>query len=432
MEATYTDAEAKCAGEGGGAHLPVVVSKEENEFIHTESGGDTWLGMMREDDNTDNIEDFIWITGERVEKVGGVNDDISRRSNELCMRIDTPDRWKDARCTSRFDVVCERELFPTCNDKILNQGEERVDCGGPCPACLITCSEAEGWQELGMSCFKKVAAANFDDAVSACANEGAHLPIVSSEEEHDLLFAMAGRVWLGMETEFWFPRSIEDYTWVDGETAASVAGVEVEMQGLGRCIRIYAVREWSSAVCSSMSSVVCERERNPRCDDGLQNQDEQGVDCGGMLCAPCSTDAGAALATEATSPELAAASSTGSAKEESGTPGPLFFTLLSAAAAVTLAVSIGYLVFKYSRACAPHPYHATEVMCISMKEAADSGLVYYTGEGGRFTRTPSLGTCPIEPGVSPFFMDEQEGVGMEGMEGVAVLGINHDCGDTRE
>ena len=27
---------------------------------------------------------------------------------------------------------------PTCDDGVKNQGEERIDCGGPCPACPVT------------------------------------------------------------------------------------------------------------------------------------------------------------------------------------------------------------------------------------------------------------------------------------------------------
>ncbi|MBU0757306.1 MAG: hypothetical protein KKF44_04520 [Nanoarchaeota archaeon] len=44
---------------------------------------------------------------------------------------------KNTDCKSGFchpyEEVCKE---PTCNDEVQNQGEEGVDCGGPCPACI--------------------------------------------------------------------------------------------------------------------------------------------------------------------------------------------------------------------------------------------------------------------------------------------------------
>ena len=45
----------------------------------------------------------------------------------------------------RIDVLNTLALVttgPTCSDGILNQGEDRIDCGGPCPACACTSDAA--------------------------------------------------------------------------------------------------------------------------------------------------------------------------------------------------------------------------------------------------------------------------------------------------
>ncbi len=44
-------------------------------------------------------------------------------------------------------VISGAEPDPTCTDDIQNQGEDRIDCGGPCPACFCvtdeTCADAQ-------------------------------------------------------------------------------------------------------------------------------------------------------------------------------------------------------------------------------------------------------------------------------------------------
>ena len=42
---------------------------------------------------------------------------------------------KRAEASFRFKVLGERAIVSTCRDKQKNQGEEGVDCGGPCPEC---------------------------------------------------------------------------------------------------------------------------------------------------------------------------------------------------------------------------------------------------------------------------------------------------------
>jgi hypothetical protein len=43
--------------------------------------------------------------------------------------------------------------YPTCRDGKKNQGESRVDCGGPCPACPGTCIDGiQNQDETGIDC----------------------------------------------------------------------------------------------------------------------------------------------------------------------------------------------------------------------------------------------------------------------------------------
>lgn len=69
-----------------------------------------------------------------------------------------------------------------------NQGEEQVDCGGPCAWCKLECPE--GWVEHADACYKDVNVGgrrsgqqvSWAEAQQSClAESGAHLPIVTSK-----------------------------------------------------------------------------------------------------------------------------------------------------------------------------------------------------------------------------------------------------------
>ena len=59
---------------------------------------------------------------------------------------------------------------------------------------------------------------------------------------------------------------------------------------IGQKNRMRALFESGGYRASLLNSVACGEVVAPTCDDGIQNGDEQGVDCGGSNCAPCVCD----------------------------------------------------------------------------------------------------------------------------------------------
>ena len=58
-------------------------------------------------------------------------------------------------------------------------------------------------------------------------------------------------------------------------------------------MKIYKIKLVFVAICTSLMFVQCDDDENGNvimqetCDDGIQNQDEAGIDCGGSNCEPC-------------------------------------------------------------------------------------------------------------------------------------------------
>lgn len=117
----------------------------------------------------------------------------------------------------------DNEVKATCFDEILNQEEERVDCGGPnCPPCPPTCDD--GIQ-------------NQDEEAPDCG--GPNCPPCGTCDD-------------GIQNEVWVP----------------ALNMFVMEQGVD---------------CGFPCTNFCP----PSCEDGIQNGDEEGIDCGGSNCPPC-------------------------------------------------------------------------------------------------------------------------------------------------
>lgn len=117
----------------------------------------------------------------------------------------------------------DNKIKQTCFDEILNQEEQRVDCGGPnCPPCPPTCDD--GVQ-------------NQDETAPDCG--GPNCPPCGSCDD-------------GIQNSVWVP-SLQAFF--------AEAGVDC--------------------------GFPCPNYCPPTCSDGIQNGDETGVDCGGALCPVC-------------------------------------------------------------------------------------------------------------------------------------------------
>ena len=73
-------------------------------------------------------------------------------THSSCIKDDKIDRQKYGNCTDRIQnqnelgIDCGGVCTPcsSCSDGIKNQGETGIDCGGPCPSCAPSCSLALG------------------------------------------------------------------------------------------------------------------------------------------------------------------------------------------------------------------------------------------------------------------------------------------------
>ncbi len=218
----------------------------------------------------------------------------------------------------------------TCNDGIQNQGEEGVDCGGPCPACA-TCNDGiQNQGEEGIDCggpcspcpppppycassgnntnYEYIQKVVLGSINNNSGNNGGYGDFTSmttnlsagTSYTINLTPGFAGAAY----TEYW-------RVWIDynGDNDWDDSG-EVVAQGISSSALNLSFTVPSDAVsgttrmrvsmkyggypssCGSFTygevedyNVVVSGNA-PSCSDGIQNQGEEGIDCGGP-CAPC-------------------------------------------------------------------------------------------------------------------------------------------------
>ncbi len=136
----------------------------------------------------------------------------------------------------------DNKIEPTCFDEVQNQGETGIDCGGPCEECLPTCTDG---------------IANGTEFFIDCGGEEC-LPCATCDD------------------------NIQNAHWVF-DPNLTMADFGSEGVGMANGVLFRLVME-QGIDCG----YPCENFCTPTCDDGIQNGDEEGVDCGGTLCEfPC-------------------------------------------------------------------------------------------------------------------------------------------------
>ena len=132
---------------------------------------------------------------------------------------------------------------PACDDGTKNGDESDVDCGGACPGCMV-----------GQACGKDA------DCASGNCDVGASNVCLAAASCND-----------GMQNQ--------DETGVDcgGMTCSPCPDGEGCQQA----------SDCQSGNCDVGGSDACVPAGQPTCTDGVQNQDETDVDCGGATCGPC-------------------------------------------------------------------------------------------------------------------------------------------------
>ncbi len=156
------------------------------------------------------------------------------------------DDCASATCDIHDTWTCLTVGSETCGDGYANQDESDTDCGGAvCPAC-----------DLGMTCLEST-----DCATGNCDVNDTWICVGAAEE------------------------TCGDGALDQDETDVDCGGAVCDPCGDGLGCDDNA--DCASAACDVHVSWTCLAPGSETCGDGLQNQDESDADCGGLLCPAC-------------------------------------------------------------------------------------------------------------------------------------------------
>ncbi|MCL4147367.1 UNVERIFIED_CONTAM: hypothetical protein GTU68_021109 [Idotea baltica] len=202
-------------------------------------------------------------------------------SDDACMHLFT--EGQKTRMRALFDTGGFRESLlnsggcgtggtgATCSDGIQNQGETGIDCGGPCAACPTSCSDTEVVISITLDNYPEETSWTLTNSSGGTVASGG---TYGSEPDGSTV-------------------TITDCL-VDGCYDFTIN----DAYGDGICCGYgngsYSVTAGGSTVASggsfnaSETTNFCIGGTAPTCNDGIQNQGETGVDCGGP-CTACPT-----------------------------------------------------------------------------------------------------------------------------------------------
>ena len=150
----------------------------------------------------------------------------------------------------------DNEIQPTCFDEVKNQGELRVDCGGPnCPECQPDCTDGIANQD------EQSPVSQTNPNVIGIDCGGANCGPCSTCDD-------------GIRNAHW----VFDPNLTEEDLASDSVGQSQSGQ-------LYRLVMEKGIDCGFPCPDYCE----PAADDGIQNGDEDGVDCGGSTGVPCPT-----------------------------------------------------------------------------------------------------------------------------------------------
>ena len=152
----------------------------------------------------------------------------------------------------------DNKIPPNCFDGILNNGEQMVDCGGPCEEC-DHCLDGIFQPDLGETCLDCGGECGACDQCSNCLQDGDETGID------------CGGTYCGSCADL-----CADGLLNGTETQVDCGGPFVDLNAN----MMYDPGEPYMGFC----------DQCPTCTDNIMNGDEIGVDCGGTMCGPCTTD----------------------------------------------------------------------------------------------------------------------------------------------
>ncbi|MEM0992666.1 MAG: fibronectin type III domain-containing protein [Bacteroidota bacterium] len=180
---------------------------------------------------------------------------------------------------------CQTE--PTCDDGIQNGDETGVDCGGSCPPCQTepTCDDGiQNGDETGVDCGGSCPPCMMESCDAPTGlfetnNTGSQITLnwmaVASANTYNIQGRQAG-------TNPWRLNT--------SSSTNSVTLTNNIVNGISYEWRVRAVCDGDESPYSEIATFTAgDNSGEPTCDDGIQNGDETGVDCGGS-CPPCQTE----------------------------------------------------------------------------------------------------------------------------------------------
>ena len=217
------------------------------------------------------------------------------------------------------DIDCGGPCLPclTCSDGIQNQGETNVDCGGPnCDPCTLSI----GMNHAGGLVFDLDEISQggkvvylipdlnyplYNDKASTRCNDyyGGEYPNFDNADwrlpsinELRQIFANLHKKGLGNFGEsrnYWSSSAVDGKYWTKQFDSSGSESKNIYTETNWTL----AVRAFLPATCTDgiqnngETAVDCGGPCSPclTCSDGIQNQDETGIDCGGLNCEPCQT-----------------------------------------------------------------------------------------------------------------------------------------------
>jgi hypothetical protein len=186
------------------------------------------------------------------------------------------ERCSDCITTTEQDAI--DITIPSCSDGIQNQGETGVDCGGPCGPCGLTIDN--GNQTLCTGTFTDAGGSGFysnneNYTATYCSNDGQSIIFSFTSFDSESLDHL--KIYNG--TNNTAPLLLD----VSGHSVSTP--FTVSSSNVSNCLTFVWTSDGSITYSGWAAEISCGIVV-PTCSDGIQNQGETGVDCGGP-CAAC-------------------------------------------------------------------------------------------------------------------------------------------------
>ena len=235
----YDTAIDACGADG--AHLAVIDSSEENDYLRARLGAnDAWIGL--DDLTVDGT--FRWITGATGafrRFPGGEPNDYN---GEDCTLLQSGGSWNDAGCEYERRPVCE------CDPAYRPP---------PTPLCRTA---ATGFVlESGRRLFPRTTPRTWQEAEDDCRSIGAHLVVVADADENDEVDGrFSDPIWIGYTDA----ASEGQFTWVTSSPSTFHRWTSgTPTNDLADCAVLQSSGTWLDVPCGDSHAYACECDPAP-------------------------------------------------------------------------------------------------------------------------------------------------------------------------